>query len=992
MKTWVVLPVMMAAVSAAPLKPKTSPQGANLLDKQELRFEANRGQAAPSFRLVAHGPHYLLGLSASGNDLIWNDPRSKKRYRIHTRFAGGNPLAQVEGLEPLALRTNYFVGSRPEWRTDVLNYRKARIANIYPGIDLQFYGNGGKLEYDFIIAAGAPNAISLAIEGAAHIAINDAGDLVLSTPGGSAQWNKPVAYQTIHGERRIVDARFQLLGQHQVRFALGAYDRSLPLVIDPVLSYASYFGAAGNEAARAVATDSSGNVYVAGITSSPALAVSSTAPQTTYGGETADDITGDAFLAKFNSSGVPVYMTFLGGKADDAASGIAVDAAGNAYVTGFTNSSNFPVTAGALQGTFAGSGGNVCNRYGDAFVTKINPAGTQIIYSTFLGGRSDDAASGIVIDASGNAYITGFTLSSNFPTTSGVVQPNFGGGGGEPGKPYCNGAPAFDTGDAFVAKINPTGTTLLLSTYFGGNSDDAAFAIALDSAGNIYIGGATLSFNFPTTSGAFQTKFGGSEGQNEFFLYGDAFITKLNSTATAVIYSTYLGGGGDDIIYGMVVDSSGTVYVTGSTSSLNFPTAGAPVQRNYAGYYNLPELVEQLIGDAFVARLNAAGTALLYSTYLGGTANDEGRALAVDSAGIIYVVGATDSPDFPVTSGAIQTAFKGDGGEDTYLPVGDGFFAIINPGSASLVYSTYFGGTLDDILTGLAFDPSGNLWLVGTTVSTDLAVTPNAAQKTFGGERGSFGGPKGDLMLLKLSSVVSTGPVITGVQNNFSYQSGAVAPGMIFILYGANMGPAALARTGLDPSGKEATSTSGVQILFNGVAAPLVYVSATQSAGIVPYELAGATSAQITVQYNSQTSAAFTVPVKATVPGIFTFNSMGSGTAVFNANGTQNSAANPAAKGSVVYLYGTGEGQTNPPGVDGQVAVPGSLTTPVAACNATVGGIAATVVYCGSVPGVVEGELQMNLQLASNVGSGGQPLVVTIGTAAAQAGLIVYVQ
>jgi uncharacterized protein (TIGR03437 family) len=971
---------------AAPPSPKVPARAANLLAGQPLRFEESSGS------FLVRGQNYSLRLKATENELTFLDPHAKKKATLRTRFAGSNATAKIEGLEPLAVRSNYFLGSTPAgWRSDVRNYSKARVAGIYSGIDLLFYGNEGKLEYDFLVQAGAdPRAIRLNVSGASNISIDDSGALTLTTPSGDVKWNRPVAYQEVVGKRRAIDVAFSL-DAHRVRFHLGDYDRSLPLVIDPVLSYASYLGGAGNEIARAIGTDASGNVYVAGTTSSPALPVSSSAAQTTYGGGTFDDLTGDVFVAKFSPAGALLYLTYLGGSEDDVAWGIAVDSTGNSYITGYTTSTNFPVTPGVIQGTFKGTGGNSCERFGDAFVAKINPSGTQILYATYLGGRLDDAGTAIAIDSSGNAYIAGSALSSDFPTTTGVVQPTFGGSGGEPGKPYCNGAPWFDTGDAFVAKINPTATQLLFSTFLGGASDDVAFAIAVDSAQNVYVAGATLSSNFPTTPGAFQTKWGGEEPQNPYWFVGDAFITKLNSTGTALVYSTFLGGTGDDVAYGLFVDKAGTAYVTGGTSSQNFPIVGTPVQRNYAGYFTLPFLIEQLVGDAFVAHLNATGTALLYSTYLGGGANDLGYALTVDSSGIIYVTGETDSPDFPTTAGASQRTFGGDGGTNQYLPTGDGFLAIINPGSNQLVYSTYIGGSLDDSLIGMASDPSGNLWLTGNTVSTNLAVSSNAFQKTFGGEKGIVG-PFGDAVLIKFSSVISTGPVLTGIQNNFSYQSGAVSPGMIFILYGANMGPSTLTGASLDASGNLANSAAGVQILFDGNPAPLVYVSATQSAGIVPYEVAGKTASQITVQYNSQTSAALGVPVKAAVPGIFTFNSSGAGTAVFNQNFSANSASNPAAKGSVVFFYGTGEGQTNPPGVDGKIAGAGSLATPVLTCSATVGATPATTLYCGSVPGVVEGEFQMNLQLSSAVPSGAQPLVVTVGTAQAQTGLVVYVQ
>lgn len=982
-----------AAFSATP---KT-----NRLADQALRFEENRGQASPRALYVARGPHYRLEIEPTESVLFLD--RKHGRAALRTRLRGANRKAVVEAVDRTAVATSYFLGNDPrQWHSDVPSYRKLKIAGVYPKIDLVFYGNGSQLEYDFVVQPGGDaRRIQFDISGAESVRIAENGDLVLGAGPDEIRWKKPSIYQSKGATHASVDGAFQV-AKDRVSFRLGAYDPSLPLVIDPTLNYSSYFGGSGNEAGVFVATDSSGNVYMVGGTTSQNMPVTAGVAQTSYGGETIDNLSGDGFVAKFNSSGRLVYFTYLGGSADDGVAGIAVDAAGNAYLTGLTNSKNFPVTSGVVQPKFGGQGGNVCNPGGDAFVAKLNPSGTQLLYSTYLGGSADDGGSAIAIDSAGDAYIAGATLSTNFPVTTGVVQSSLKGTGGEPDRPSCNGLPLVDTGDAFVAKLNPTGSALIFATYLGGSLDDAALAIAIDSSQNVYVVGATISTDFPTTPGAFQTVFGGLDNYNNYYFnYGDAFLTVLNSTASAFKFSTYLGGEGDDSADCVVLDSSGNIYVGGSTESANFPTTSTAVQRIFGGPAQIPPNQEQDMGDAFVARFSPAG-ALTYSTYLGGEANDEGASLAVDSTGMIYVSGTTDSYRFPVTSNAYQTTFAGDGGQFIYTPVGDGFFAIINPNSTSLVYSTYLGGSMDDAFTGLARDPSGNIWITGNTISGGLSsgnfpTTSNAYQKTYGGYNDNHGPPHGDAVLVEFTGFGSgTGagaPTVTAIQNAASYTSNVVSPGMIFVLYGTGLGPSSL--TSGYNGNNFATNIGGVQILFNNVPAPLLYASSTFTSGVVPYEVSGLSNVQIVATNGTQSSTALTVPVGSTVPGLFAANSEGSGQLLgFNAiNGqlTLNSASNPAPPGGTVVLYGTGEGLTNPAGVDDGLGGT-TATHPIANVTATIGGYPATVVYVGGVYGEIQGLFQINLQLSPNVPAGNQQVLVTIGTSTTQASVTVAVQ
>jgi uncharacterized protein (TIGR03437 family) len=989
---------------------------ADLVRNLPLRFEENHGQVPASARFVARLPGYELQLDAARNVLLWADSKGHNSASLETKFLGADFEAKLQPEEMLAAKTNYLIGNIPSnWRREIPNYGRVRAAGIYPGIDLIYYGKSGAIEYDFVVQPGAkPDLIRFEIAGAKETRLASDGDLVLSTDAGEVRWKRPVVYQNSTGGRKRVDGAFELLGASRVRFRVGAYDRRKALVIDPILSYSSFFGsphdsAVGFERALGVGVDSAGNAYVAGITASSDLPVTPGVFQPAFGGSTANIryLIGDAFIAKFTPGGVLSYVTYLGGTGDDAVAGIAVDSTGDAYLVGTTDSTDFPTTPGVLQRTLKGSGGNNCVTFGDAFVAKLNPAGTQLVYSTYLGGSLDDFGTAIAIDSQGNAYVAGATLSTDFPTVN-SVQGSLKGSGGEPGRPSCNGSPLFDAGDAFVAKLNPTATQLIFSTYLGGSLDDAAFSIALDSTQNVYVGGFTLSSDFPTTSGAFQTVFHGVDPVNEFFHFGDGFVAKLSNSGSNLVYSTYLGGTGDDIVSGLATDRDGTVYLTGSTSSPDFPVTSTAVQPLYGGYLDqsLPYLIEQNIGDAYVTRMNPTGTKLLYSTYLGGSENDSGQAIAVDPSGIVYVAGWTDSTDFPVTANAAQQTFGGDSTSvrANYLPCGDGFLAMIDPNLPHSVYSTYFGGEYNDEFFGLTLDSSGNIWMAGRTESPNYPITANAAQKSYTGGYAGVGGPAptDPIYMQAVVTEFSTtrtpgGPVLDAVTNAASNKAGVVSPGMLFVAYGANFGPTSLISAAVDPvTGLLSANLAGASILFDGVPAPLVYINGSVVAGTVPYEVAGENVTQVVVEVEGQRSTPLAVPVQATAPGIFSVNFSGTGPSVaFNAvNGviSLNAANNPVPVGSALVIYATGEGQTAPPGQDGLFSST-TIPKPVAPVSVTIGGVPQTnILYAGAIPGEPPGVLQVNIVVADGTPSGVQPLMLQVGTVNSQSGMTVVVK
>ena len=964
---------LAALAGFLPLSVAAAAAGANLLTKIPLRFEENRGQFGKRARYAAVTGSYRLELASTEHWLTFDS----KESGIHGVFAGADPKAVIEALEPLSAKTNYFIGAPQAWRTGVRNFDRLRIKSLYPGIDLVFHGSSGTLEYDFVVRPGAdPRVIRCVFDGA-KLSVDAGGALIISAPGGEVRWKKPIFYQEQGMAREIVAGQFEARG-NAVAFRAGAYDRNRVLVIDPTLDYVSYLGSTGNEGARGIGVDAAGNVYIAGATNSNKLAVTVGAFQTAYGGESGLDTSGDVFVAKFSAAGALLYLTYLGGKQDDGASSLAVDGQGNAYITGATNSPDFPVTAGALQSKFAGFGGNACGRGGDGFVAKLNPSGSQLLYATYLGGSLDDVAGTIAIDSSGNAYVAGATLSRDFPATAGAFQTKFAGLGGQAGATFCGGAPFFNTGDAWVAKVNPTGTALVWATYLGGTLDDAATTISVDAEGSVYVAGATLSRNFPTTSGAFQTSFHGIDTQNFFFNYGDGWVAKLNSAGSGLIYSTYLGGRGDDVVFDVFVDSSGNATVTGSTSSTDFPVTPTAVQALYNGYVNLPFSIEQSMGDAFVTQLNSTGTALLYSTFLGGLENDEGTAVAVDATGLIYLVGATDSPDFRVTLDATQKTFGGDGGQEKFLRFGDGFFAIIDPKSKTPVFSTFFGGRSDDEFGGLALDNQGGVWIAGNTLSPNLPVTSGAYQPAFGGQRANLNSGKGDLLLVHytvqaLPSLASSGPV-----NGASFVGGGLVPGEIATIFGTNLTSA----TGINLTSSLPLPQQflTVSVLVNGAPAPLFAVdnvNGQQQVNFqVPWEVANQPNVTLQEVNNGLASASLEVPILAAQPGVFNYSANGNTFgAILHANFQLADTAHPIHAGEVVLIYCTGLGAVHDPPADG-AASSGETTAGTPAV--TIGGKNAAVSFSGLAPQFV-GLYQINAVIPSGLAAGNQQVVVKMG-------------
>jgi Beta-propeller repeat len=668
--------------------------------KLPLRFEANAGQADREVKFLSRGSGYNLFLTPTEAVLALHSEKvmteassqpsanNKRKSIVRMRLIGANPAPRVDGDDALPGRTNYFIGNDPaKWRRDVTSYTKVRYRSVYPGIDMVYYGNQQQLEYDFVVAKGGnPKAIKLSFDGVQRIDVDGQGDIVLQTEAGQVRQRKPMTYQEVNGLRQEIASRYVLTGEREVGFELGAYDRTRPLVIDPVLVYSTYLGGLGFDNGTDIAVDAQGNAYVLGSTTSLDFPTVNPIQPTLGGSPNLPDV----FVAKLNREGSAlIYSTYLGGNSLDQPGDIAVDKEGNAYVTGHTLSPDFPIS-NALQPVKVGLSP-------DAFVAKLNASGSAFFYSTYLGGSGIELNTAMAIDREENVYVTGTTASIDFPTSN-PLQPSLAGGQ-----------------DAFLVKLNSAGSALVYSTYLGGGNAESFVDIALGRHNNIYLVGSTTSNDFPTAN-PFQPGLADDPG---LVRGGDAFLTKLAADGSALIYSTYLGGARRDDGNSVIVDKFDNAYVTGVTESTNFPTVN-PLQSVLAGP-----------ADAYVAKFNRSGSALKYSTYLGGSFVDFAVSIALDARGNAYVTGQTTSSDFP-TFDALQPIPAG----PSPIPI-EGFVTQLKADGSGFVYSTYLGGSIGDVGTGVTVDTRGNAYVVGSTTSADFPTTPDAfLSKSPGGNNG----------------------------------------------------------------------------------------------------------------------------------------------------------------------------------------------------------------------------------------------------------------
>lgn len=797
---WVVPGHGQASVSMhrAPLSPGSQAAGAAFHLRQTpihvpLYFEANRGQTDRRVQFLARGQGLGIFLTRGGATLALYSGRLTRRFGIHTHlpanrvpsftrkgvigltFLGTARRARPTGLHRLLGTVNYFVGRDPRrWTKDAPTYEAVQYRDLYPGANLVVHGNRIDFEYDWDVRPGADvRKILIGVSSSSPLRVLPNGSLLLDSAGGELTQELPYSYQIIDGKRISIPTRYTLLGAHEFGFRLGGYNRSRPVIIDPIVRYATMLG--GLTDAEGIAADHNGNTYITGGTYSATFPGHGIAQSTVHTG-------GDTFIAKVNPAGTAlVYATYLGGTSarrqlpnlpqsilqcspgssycyedskDDQAHGIAIDSQGNAYVTGQTRSEDFPVVR-AAQPNF-GQGLCIVGRVApqsfvgychDAYVTKLNPSGDGLVYSTYVGGVNEDVGQGIAVDAAGNAVIVGQTRSPQFPVQQplqsqlsgmGCLGDAFEGNGMAP-----NPSAPEPCADAFVTKLSSDGV-IRFSTLLGGENEDEATAVAVDRIGNIYVAGSTSSVDFPTTNGLPNT---------HADVAGAAFVAKLNPDGSRLIYSTYFGGtqsseetdtdtpgpalreetpattsndtpgptptevvvpmGGTEGT-GIAVDAAGDAFLIGNTASTSLPVVSA-VQSTLKGS-NV---------DAFVAELAPSGTSLIFSTYLGGSSIDLADGIAVADVGEAYVTGTTESTDFPVVQslqGPPQPteACRDPLTEDLTGICSDIFVTRLDYRSHQVVYSTYLGGESIDEARAIALDGAGNAYVAGATFSPSI--------------------------------------------------------------------------------------------------------------------------------------------------------------------------------------------------------------------------------------------------------------------------------
>ena len=702
------IPATSSPARLRPIVPAERTRLAANFGNLPLSFEPNQGQTDAAVKFLSRNSQYNLYLTPGEAVFtlpVKSSPKNPTRSAIRGKHSqmtseavlrmeirGANPAAKVTGDHSLAGHTNYLIGrDASKWVRDVPQYARVNYQDVYPNVDLTFYGQQRQLEFDFVVKPGAdPASIALGIEGAKKIT-TDNGDLVVASAAGDLRVHKPVAYQKQGEQRQSVDARFVVKGT-DVALAVGAYDRSRELVIDPTIAYGTYLGAGSEDDGSAIAVDSTGAAYITGQTASSGFPLKGTVNAPLVGSLRG---TFDAFITKLSADGTAlVYSTFFGGTGTDSGNAIAIDGTGQAYIAGSTNSSDLPIVGTPLKGV---AGGNL-----DAFVAVLNPAGNTLIYSTYIGGVNDDVGNGIAVKGS-VIYVVGSAGSdqTSFPIllpSGSILQGTFKGG--------TMGTGVIPT-DGFVTKIDLSNAANDASVFLGGTANDEATGVGVDASGNAYVTGVTLSTDFPTAS-PFQSSCNGCPNQE------DSFVTEITADFKGYGYSTYLGGSGGDDASQVVADSAGNAYVVGVTNSTNFPTNGTNAAFKTT-------LASGSTGNAFVTVVKAGGSSLLYSTYLGGGGLDTGLAIALDASNPpnVFVTGQTSSTNFPTVN---PTQSANAGGNDAFV-------SEINPnvsGTGSLLFSTYLGGTADEdhFLAGIAVS-NGNFYVTGDTQSLNSSTVTN---------------------------------------------------------------------------------------------------------------------------------------------------------------------------------------------------------------------------------------------------------------------------
>ena len=599
-----------------------------------------------------------------------------QRHVVNMAFKGSKN-SMVRGTIQKSGYYNYFIGNdESKWARKVRLYKEVNMENIYEGVDARLYFEKGRVRYDLIVTENADiSQMKMEFEGQEELFVNENGELLIQTSLGTVEHRNIFAYQEIDGKKKEVECMFKI-ENGRVEFKVGNYNTNKPLVIDPLV-YSTFLGGSYHDYGRCIAVDANGCAYVTGYTTSSNYPTKTGAYDDSYNGSY------DIFITKLSADGTSLqYSTFIGGSYRDVGYGIEVDENGCAYITGYTQSTNYPTTSGTFDGSHNGNE--------DSYVTKLSSDGTVLVYSTFLGGGSKDVGLGITVNENGYAFVTGYTASYNYPVTPG----------------------AFDVfhdwnWDTFVTKISTDGTSQVYSTFLGGNGEDAGRGIAVDKNGCAYISGWTKSSNFPTTSGAYDESYNGSQ---------DGFATKISTNGNALVYSTYLGGNNTEKPYDIALDNNGCAYVTGETTSSDFPTTTGAFDESYNGG-----------NDCFVTKFSSSGGSTIFSTYIGGSSADVPHSISVDAIECTYIAGHTYSIDYPVSLGAYNENHNGG-----YC---DAFITKLSALGNSNVYSSYLGSDSYDNSIFMDIDDNNCAYLTGQTYSyySDFPTTTGAFDESYNG-------------------------------------------------------------------------------------------------------------------------------------------------------------------------------------------------------------------------------------------------------------------
>lgn len=990
-----------------------SHQAVSPYGKLPLSFEPNQGQTAAGVQFISRGPGYTIFLSPASATIALQGDASKAGAVVRMDLLGAHPDPTIQPQDKLPGITNYLLGStRTKWPTNVPTYAKTRSRNVYPGIDLVYYGTAGQLEFDFVLAPRAhPSQIRLKFAGGTPV-VDASGDLLLSLGAKAAQtgirFHKPALYQQVNGVRQPVNGRFAVANNREVSFEVSPYDRSRELVIDPVLAYSSFLGGSSQQSAiNAMAINAAGEIYVTGVTNAldyPTTAgvIQPTCPASngTFNTKCGPSSASAAFVSKISADGKSlIYSTYLGGggggpavggsavgaggSGNDIGTGIAVDSNDNAWVVGQTNSNNFPVTANAYSlfcepasqsfnfgtgqnvGEVNGCGGPNASGYGysdtySLFLVKLNPTGTSILYGTFLGGTQGELLAQIALDASGNVIVAG-TADTNGPVSTPAASGQY---------VFPTTASAFQTAapapnqnySAFVSEFSPDGTTLLYSTMFGGPHDNTYNNALAVSGGKIFIGGYTQDPHLPTTQGAIsKTCPGGATSAGPdticFGNNGNAYVAEFDpskSGAASLVFSTYLNGtiaGNTSSVTALAADSAGNAYAGGSDQYKDFPTTPGVLQPTCDSSNN------DQCGTGFVTKLSPTG-ALVWSTFY-GSPSASGQygvsAIAVDAKDNVYISNLADGAgDLPLANG-LQNYTSG-----------VAYVTELSSDASQVIFGTFYGTGTNIFPTGLAVDAAGSIYFAGYTTGGVPLVNAWQSSNAGGYYEGFF------------AKIVSPIPAVGAVTNGASFAAGSITAGEIATIFGTNLTSASAIN--LSPSLPLPTDFLGVSVKVNGTAAPLFAIDNVNGQQQINFQVPWNVANQATIQVENDgvLSAGIVVPVVVAQPAVFSYSSGGKTFgAILHSNFQPVDANHPAVIGETVLIYSNGLGAVKPEPVAG-TAANGQAT--VATPSVTIGNLAAKVTFSGLAPGFA-GLNQINAVIPAGVPAGNQPVIVKVNGA-----------